>query len=362
MGLDACFRRNDIKAKQMKFSAIKDKIKNNPGFKSLKEIKEGGYRIVKERDGNKYFLARQGELKPLLVRLGDIAEVRRGFTTGCNEFFYLPSKHFDIRKEGKYYELIPKYEDLPKGIKIEEEYLRPAIISPRDSQEISISKTQLNRLALICHDDKRHLSNKLILEYIKWGERQDFHKRPSCSSRGLWWNLGDRVFGEVLWPMIHNERQTVFLSNKEIVVDHNLFEILTEDKELIWASLMASYQIKIRELFGRANLGEGALKTEGVDIKRFLVIPPAVFSKNQISKISETIDKLKLRQIESCYKECGFNPSLPIRDQKPNPLPDRKALDDVVFDILGLTQNERNEVYWSVCELVKNRLEKAKSV
>jgi len=41
---------------------------------------------------------------------------------------------------------------------------------------------------------------------------------------------------------------------------------------------------------------------------------------------------------------------------------DRKALDDIVFDILGLTQEERKEVYWAVCELVKNRLEKAKSV
>jgi hypothetical protein len=346
----------------MKFSSIKHNIKNNPGFKSLKEIREARYRIVKERDGDRYFLARQEELKPLLVMLGDIAEVRRGFTTGCNEFFYLPSKHFDIRKDGKYYELIPKYEGLPKGMRIEEEYLRPAIISPRDSQKISISKMQLKRFALICHDDKRHLSNKSVLEYIEWGEKQNFHKRPSCSSRGLWWNLGDRVFGEILWPMIHNERQTVFLSNKEIVVDHNLFEILTEDKGLIWTSLMASYQIMIRELFGRANLGEGALKTEGVDIKRLLVIPPMVFSKNQISNIRETIDKLNLRQIESCYKECGINPRLPIRDQTPNPLPDRKALDDVVFDILGLTQDERNEVYWSVCELVRNRLEKARSV
>jgi hypothetical protein len=51
-----------------------------------------------------------------------------------------------------------------------------------------------------------------------------------------------------------------------------------------------------------------------------------------------------------------------IRSQTPNSLPDRKALDDIVFDILGLTQQERNEVYWAVCELVKNRLEKAKSV
>src|SRR3972149_584416 len=103
---------------KMKFSAIKHKIKNNPGFNSLKEIREAGYRVVKERDGDRYFLARQEELKPLLIRLGDIAEVRFGIKTGCNEFFYLPSKHFDIRKEEKYYELIPKCEDLPKGIRI----------------------------------------------------------------------------------------------------------------------------------------------------------------------------------------------------------------------------------------------------
>lgn len=45
-----------------------------------------------------------------------------------------------------------------------------------------------------------------------------------------------------------------------------------------------------------------------------------------------------------------------------NLLPDHKALDDIVFDILGLTEDERNEVYWAVLELVKNRLEKARSV
>ena len=43
-------------------------------------------------------------------------------------------------------------------------------------------------------------------------------------------------------------------------------------------------------------------------------------------------------------------------------LPDRKALDDIIFDILGLTEDERREVYWAVCELVKSRLQKARSV
>jgi len=68
------------------------------------------------------------------------------------------------------------------------------------------------------------------------------------------------------------------------------------------------------------------------------------------------------REIYPIFTELGINPAHPVREQKPNPLPDRKALDDIVFDILGLTEDERNEVYWAVCELVKNRLEKARSV
>jgi len=60
--------------------------------------------------------------------------------------------------------------------------------------------------------------------------------------------------------------------------------------------------------------------------------------------------------------QLGINPNRPIREQTSNPLPDRKALDDIVFDILGLTEEERKEVCWAVGELVKNRLERAKSV
>jgi len=39
-----------------------------------------------------------------------------------------------------------------------------------------------------------------------------------------------------------------------------------------------------------------------------------------------------------------------------------KKIEGNFFDILGLTEDERNEVYRAVCELVKNRVEKARSV
>lgn len=42
--------------------------------------------------------------------------------------------------------------------------------------------------------------------------------------------------------------------------------------------------------------------------------------------------------------------------------PDRFELDRVVFDVLGLTDEERLKVYRTVAQLVKDRLVKARSV
>lgn len=50
-----------------------------------------------------------------------------------------------------------------------------------------------------------------------------------------------------------------------------------------------------------------------------------------------------------------------IAEQEPIPLPDRKELDDVVFEAIGLTEQERKDVYRAACRLVWNRVSKAKS-
>jgi hypothetical protein len=42
--------------------------------------------------------------------------------------------------------------------------------------------------------------------------------------------------------------------------------------------------------------------------------------------------------------------------------PDRRALDEAVFDMLGLTAGEREAVYEAVVNLVRARLERAQSV
>ncbi|OGB62521.1 MAG: hypothetical protein A2Y94_07460 [Caldithrix sp. RBG_13_44_9] len=323
--------------------------------------------------------------KGKLVRLGDIAEVRRGFTTGANEFFYVEDvtdRHPDLSRiqnlrhlksveeikqaglrviKPSKYKLADKYYIL---FLIEEEYLKPVIISPRNSGTILIKKNILKNLIVLCYEAKKKIktNQNFILDYIDWGEKQGYNKRSTCKSRSLWYNLGARVFGEILFPMIHNERLVIFWNKEKIAVDHNLFEILSEKPIQLMITLSSSIQIFFRELFGRSNLGQGALKTEGIDINRFMVLNPDILNNKQIDNFETVFEVYGEKNIPDIFSEFGLSKKLIIRDQEPNPLPDRKALDDIVFNELGLTEQERKEVYWSVAELVKNRLDKASSI
>jgi hypothetical protein len=231
---------------------------------------------------------------------------------------------------------------------VEEEFLKPVIKSPRECRSILIKPEDLRYKIFMCHRDKSELKGTAALEYIRWGEAQGYHQRPSCRGRQRWWDVGLRDFGKVLWPMIHNDRPAVFWNGQGVAVDHNLFEILGEYPFELWAFLVSSPQIIFRELFGRSNLGEGALKTEGIDIRKFEVIRP------------ELIRSLGSERLEIPLEQMSRRATQPIGIEIHQP--DRRALDEVVFDVLGLTAGEREAVYEAVIELVRARLEKAKSL
>jgi len=99
----------------------------------------------------------------------------------------------------------------------------------------------------------------------------------------------------------------------------------------------------ISEILSRAGLGEGAKSLMVYEVNNLLTLDPSLIKTHLLL--------LEIRNLKSIFEECGINPARPIREQKPNPLPDRKALDDIVFDILGLTEDERDEVYWVVYKL-----------
>ncbi len=279
--------------------------------------------------------------KGKLVRLGDIAEVRRGFTTGCNEFFYLD-------------------ETAIKEWKIEKEFLKPVIKSPKECKSILIKPEDLKFKIFMCHKDKKDLKGTNALKYIEWGEKQGFYRRPSCRGRARWWDLGTRESGSSAWIYIVRDRMFSPYNPNNILLDCNLFDVFpVDDKTAFALSVNTTIAVFLWEMSSRSyGGGGGPLKSQVYEVSDFIIPKPDIF----LSKSAVEIRKIFSREVKPIFVECGINPVRPIREQTPDPLPDRKALDDIVFDILCLTEDERNEVYWAVCELVKNRLDKARSV
>ncbi len=287
--------------------------------------------------------------KGKLVRLGDIAEVRRGFTTGANEFFYLTPLGPGSRPG-----LLRVRNDAGWEGEIEEEFLKPVIKSPRECRTIIIKPEDLKYRIFMCHKNKEKLRGTKALEYIEWGEKQRYNERPTCRVRNLWWILGQKSHPMALWFKAHNDTFLVPTLPVDVYSSDRFYTIHTREEGNWIISLNNTITALMTEINGRANLGQGALDNMTYEAAKNLVIRPCL-----LPNIS-----LPNSFIRSIFTECGIDPNseIAIAEQDPQPLPDRKALDDIVFDALGLTEDERKEVYRAVCQLVWERISKAKSV
>jgi hypothetical protein len=340
---------------------------NKMGF----EINPENLPYIGNKWGGKYLRAPEIYFKILekgkdkLVRLGDIAEVRFGIKTGANDFFHLKPVGMTVKEVVEISEknpdaLIPVQNAAGWEGEIEAKFLKPVIKSPRELKTITVRLEDLNYLVFMCHDEKSKLKGTNALEYIEWGEQKNYHKRSTCKGRRKWWDLGMREGARIIVSAKIGERYVIYLNTRGIVEDKILYGVIPiEDKNSQEISILLNSMLCRLEIEINSRQLTGAQAIADVDVNVWDNIKLLNIGISEECKIDE---KILYRPIYSIFTELGFDPKKPIREQEPNPLPDRKALDDIVFDALGLTEEERKEVYWAVAELVKNRLDKAKSV
>ena len=256
-----------------------------------------------------------------LVRLGDIADVRRGCTTGANEFFYLDEAR--VRRWG-----------------IEEEFLRPAIKSPRACRSILVKPEGLPSKLLLCHADRRSLRGTRLLAYIQWGEAHGFHRRPTCAGRACWWDVGRRRRPHLTFSYLIDSTARTLYAPAGCYAGDNFQEIHTSSTlaPALCASLNSTLFQLMVNMAGRSNFGGGLLKIQTYELGNLLCLDPAVLPGYDEGLLASTAwDVLALS-------------------------PERRCLDAIVFDALGLTQGERDAVYEAVIGLVEARLAKAVSL
>jgi hypothetical protein len=163
------------------------------------------------------------------------------------------------------------------------------------------------------------------------------------------------VFADLLWVDLRNDKHTCHYCSEPIAFTHNFhgINVKSVDSLHLCTFLNSSLCCFFIEILGRGNLGEGAIRILANDLGRNLPV---------LKNIAIGEDSVFWnRKQNDIFTEFGFTRFKPFRLQQPSPLPDRKELDDLIFDELGLTLEERNEVYWATAELVKQRLDKAGS-
>ena len=223
---------------------------------------------------------------------------------------------------------------------IESEFLKPVIKSPRECKSIRVDPNQLQFKLFMCHADKAALAGTAALEYIKWGESQRFHQRPSCRGRARWWDLGKREIPSLSFNyLISSTARTLFTRDSCYTSDN--FQEVHADSTLtlsLCASLNSSLFQLMVNMAGRSNFGGGLLKIQTYEVSGLFCLDPKTFIfENEAIFASTAWEMLK-------------------------PSDDRLALDAIIFDTLNLTQGERDGVYEAVVDLVESRIRKAKSL
>lgn len=275
-----------------------------------------------------------------LVPLGEVAEVRRGITTGINEFFYLTPEQI-------------------KHWKIEKQFLKPVIRSSKECPSLIVNEKNLKYKVFCCNKPKSQLAGTNALRYIRWGERKlpGSGKRwsdvPSVQGRPNWYTLPLHEPGPILMTRIDNDCLRAISNPDGTLVDCNLAEITPNDKSLtkgLLVYLNSNPAFLQRELLGRANLGDGALKFEVMDFPGIMV-PNADVLRRLERACGKDLDRIARRSVP------------PISKQKKDKT--RQAINIKLLELLGYGRREAKKVAEELADgvslLVYERLNLPKS-
>jgi len=378
--------------------------------KKQKELWEEGYN---EEEGEyvgskwgKYLRAPQIFFKVLnrgkdkLILLKEVAEVRRGFTTGANEFFYLTKEealrkgierefwmHPVTKEEWNNIKDLMSNEDIwidrngdyfkqsqyAKRYKLEDVLINGNVVwipncvvkSPAEVKSILLNPKDLRYIVLLIHKDRDQLRGTNVLKHIEWGERQGFHTRPTCAGRERWYEL-DEVSGNIFWVKSVDVKHFTPFSLSKIFADQRIYLLSPKrnrhkDFIILNAFLNSTVHYMFKELLGRVNLGEGALDTAVYEVPNYPVLNPDMIKESIVKGLASMLRKLSDREPESVFDEIGAD--LPDKVSLDKIKPDRRELDRIVMgEILGLSEEEQLEVYRAVVDLVRSRKERARSV
>ncbi|MFX1517463.1 MAG: class I SAM-dependent DNA methyltransferase [Promethearchaeota archaeon] len=376
--------------------------------------------VISIRHENLYFKSKWGvfhrapkdyfellnSIEDKFVNLSEVANIRRGFTSGANDFFYVAKPgetnsffRSDWNSKTGQLLLFLKDESITKRFEaqgfiisepmffIERDYWMHQIPSninetftwrysykdndgsiwipnyliktPRDLKTYKIHEDDLKYIVILIPNQSSGEELKLgVKDYIRWGESwkptigEKFNHRPTCSSRKNWYSLPSNEYKSfnLLCLMTINDRFPFFYNPHDFYFDARLYGIRFIKKNgylpyyfLLLNSFLTALQI---ELLGRSNLGEG-----GLDIKVYeyeLVKVPSY----------EFLSKADFQDVIHAFVHLLDHAPYSIIQGKPKQ--PRQMTEEFLKRLFNIPQKLIDSLFNELNKLVKMRIEKAK--
>jgi hypothetical protein len=318
--------------------------------------------------------------------LGEISEVRFGVKTGCDAFFMPHDVTRQALVECETASMFRKRFGVDRHLvaageitiikagdrsvhPIESKFLAPEVHSLMEIDRPVLRASSLDRLVLLVGQPFSDLQDTLVSRYLRYGQTNTFSstksrpvpvpQRSTCAARDPWYDLTHLVKpGFAFWPKSQQYRHIIPANPERIICNCNLYDIaarnLSEiEKTSLLAVLNSTLVALFKTFYGRFAGTEGNLKTEVVDVK-MLEVPdprgvPHAIANRLLRAFHKITDREAGRLVEEALMDCHSSErahmlaALPILLPEELCQPDRRELDDAVFELLGVANPTRRQ-------------------
>jgi len=327
------------------------------------------------------------EFKDRFVPLGEIADVRFGVKSGKDEFFFPKDCSKEcLQKYADRFDFeeifgVPRKDVASGRVRlvrcgagrgeihpIEAEYLEPEVHSLMEIKGFTVSPEDCSRMVLLVNKKKKELKGTYVLEYIKWGEKKEFHAGATCHSRvredGEWYDLTGHERGVLFWSKSQQYKHAVPTNDHNLQCNCNLYDIHLPAglSPTAMAGVLNSSLVVLSKLqYGRPVGVEGNLKTEVVDVNMMMVPALHEAPPTAVKGVSKAFLKMKERPAlqflpERRMREMAWTQAGRAKELKDLSglceldMRDRRDLDDAVLQMIGVSSKKRrqemiNELY-----------------
>ncbi|MCX6030572.1 MAG: N-6 DNA methylase [Chloroflexi bacterium] len=307
-----------------------------------------------------------------LVPLRSVAKVSYGVKSGADEFFYvqdITDAVDDVTLAGVY-GVNPDQKASLRVVRagdgsahvLEARYLRPLVFNVMEVDGAVVDPKGLKKQVLLVSESQEELTDTHVLRYIRYGEQQGYHERPTCAARvsddpdhpRQWYDLRPPEPGAVFWPQAHQYRHIVPLNRGGNICNKRFFNVYPkhDGSPKVLAALLNSTLTWFFKDFYARNVGrEGYLDTDVFATKLIPIMRMTDLSSAVAERLSAAFDALSLRPLQPIY---------PMGDELEQT--DRVELDNAVFEALGVAdpterQQWREQVYTEMRRMYKRKRE-----